>query len=90
MDTANVVDLQHRITLRNSTGALRTLWEIVKIHHTWTTKLTKRLLPRTLAVVIPALLVAIEFAVAGLFTSVVSNKAYGTVIAQIQPENCGF
>ncbi|KXX78380.1 hypothetical protein MMYC01_206024 [Madurella mycetomatis] len=88
--TTNVIDLQHRVILRNSTGALRTIVEILKVHQAWSKKPRQCLLLKTCTVAVPALLVAAGFAVAGLFTSAVANKTYGPVAARIQPSSCGY
>jgi hypothetical protein len=87
---ASALDLQYRVSLRNSPGAIRTLWEAFQIHQAWSPTRPKKLVLRTLSVAIPALLVSACFTVAALFTSRVANKAYGPTIARAEAHKCGF
>lgn len=86
----SAINLQHQVSLRNSLGSIGTLWEAVKIHRAWSKKQPPQLLARTCSIVIPAFLVCVGFAAAAIFTSSVANKAYGTVVARVQQDNCGF
>jgi hypothetical protein len=84
------LDLQYRVSLRNSAGAARTLWDVFQIHQAWSPRRPKNLVWRTLSVAIPALMVSACFTVAALFTSRVANKAYGPTIARAETHECGF
>ncbi|EXM15019.1 hypothetical protein FoTM2_001973 [Fusarium oxysporum f. sp. vasinfectum] len=86
----SALDLQQQVSLLNSAGATQTLWEAFKIHNAWSKKCKKPIVKQTCSVAIPALLVSAGFAIAALFTSRVANKAYSTVVARVQPNNCGF
>ncbi|KAK2484291.1 hypothetical protein H9L39_06083 [Fusarium oxysporum f. sp. albedinis] len=86
----SALDLQQQVSLRNSAGATQTLWEAFKIHKAWSKNCKKPIVKQTCSVAIPALLVSAGFAIAALFTSRVANKAYSTVVARVQPNNCGF
>ncbi|KAH7211378.1 hypothetical protein DER44DRAFT_859564 [Fusarium oxysporum] len=86
----SALDLQQQVSLRNSAGATQTLWEAFKIHNAWSKKCKRPIVKQTCSVAIPALLVSAGFAIAALFTSRVANKAYSTVVARVQPNNCGF
>ncbi|RKK71041.1 hypothetical protein BFJ69_g11312 [Fusarium oxysporum] len=86
----SALDLQQQVSLRNSAGATQTLWEAFKIHNAWSKKCKKPIVKQTCSVAIPAMLVSVGFAIAALFTSRVANKAYSTVVARVQPNNCGF
>ncbi|EMT67871.1 hypothetical protein FOC4_g10000680 [Fusarium odoratissimum] len=86
----SALDLQQQVSLRNSAGATQTLWEAFKIHKAWSKKFKKPIVKQTCSVAIPALLVSAGFAIPALFTSRVANKAYSTVVARVQPNNCGF
>ncbi|KAK3298794.1 uncharacterized protein B0H64DRAFT_354468 [Chaetomium fimeti] len=86
----SALDLQYRVSLRNSAGAARTLWEAFQIHQAWSPRRPQKLIWRTLSVAIPALVVSACFTVAALFTSRVANKAYGPTIARAEAHECGF
>ncbi|ENH68037.1 hypothetical protein FOC1_g10001734 [Fusarium oxysporum f. sp. cubense race 1] len=86
----SALDLQQQVSLRNSAGATQTLWEAFKIHNAWSKKCKNPIVKQTCSVAIPASLVSAGFAIAALFTSRVANKAYSTVVARVQPNNCGF
>ncbi|GAB1315231.1 hypothetical protein MFIFM68171_05441 [Madurella fahalii] len=88
--TSSALDLQYQVSLRNSAGAARTIWEVFQIHQAWSTKRPRQLLRRTCSAAIPAFIVSTCFAAAALFTSRVANKAYGPAIARAQPNNCGI
>ncbi|KAH6854685.1 hypothetical protein B0I37DRAFT_336727 [Chaetomium sp. MPI-CAGE-AT-0009] len=87
---ASALDLQYRVSLRNSAGAVCTLWEAFQIHQAWSPTRPKKLVRRTLSVVIPAFVVSACFTVAALFTSRVANKDYGPTIARAEAHECGF
>jgi len=87
---ASTVYLQHQACLRNSVNAIRTIWEAFKIHRAWAEKQPDRLLLQTCLVAIPAFVVWAGFSTAALFTSSVTNKSYASVVARVQPQNCGF
>jgi len=87
---ASTVYVQHQACLRNSANATRAIWEALKIHQAWAGKRPDRLAFQTCLVVIPAFLVWACFSTAALFTSSVTNKAYASVVARVQPQNCGF
>ncbi|KAM3538620.1 hypothetical protein ARSEF1564_008467 [Beauveria bassiana] len=89
-EPASAIDLAHQVTLRNSGGSLNTLFEILKIHKAWSTHRPPQLLKKTCTIAIPALVMAIAFAVAPVLTSRVANKAYGTSVARLKENNCGF
>ncbi|KAI7760897.1 hypothetical protein LZL87_008109 [Fusarium oxysporum] len=89
-ENPSALDLQQQVSLRNSAGATQTLWEAFKIHKAWSKTCKKPIVKQTCSVAIPALLVSAGFAIAALFTSRVANKAYSTVVARAQPNNCGF
>ncbi|KAF5700350.1 hypothetical protein FMUND_14363 [Fusarium mundagurra] len=89
-ESPTVLDLQHQVSLRNSAGATQTLWEALKIHQAWAKSCKKPIVKQTCFVAIPALIVSAGFAIAALFTSRVANKAYSTVVARVQPKDCGF
>jgi len=84
------LDLQHRVSLRNTRSSSAMFWRILKIHWAWSGRRPPGLLGKTCSIAAPALLVWLLFAAASLFTSSVATKAYGTVIARIDPQNCGF
>lgn len=86
---ASALDLQYRVSLRNSSTAIRTLWEAFQIHQAWSPTRPKKLLLRTLSVAIPAFMVSACFTVVALFTSRVANKAYGPTIARAEARECG-
>ncbi|KAK4122214.1 hypothetical protein N657DRAFT_664830 [Parathielavia appendiculata] len=86
----SVLSLQHRVILRNSPGAIGTAWEAVKIYLAWYSTRPPRLFMRTIAIVVPALIISAGFAIAAVFVSHVASRANGFVIARAQPENCGF
>ncbi|KAJ6781152.1 hypothetical protein PWT90_07863 [Aphanocladium album] len=89
---AQIIDLTHQVNLRNSKGALSTLWEAVKIHRAWKAakKPPPQLLKKTSMLAIPAFVIWAGFALAAIFTSNVANKAYGTSIARLKERNCGL
>ena len=87
---ASTVYVQHQACLRNSANAVRAIWEALKIHHAWAAKRPDRLVFQTCLVVIPAFLVWACFSTAALFTSSITNKAYASVVARVEPQNCGF
>jgi len=89
-ETTGTLDLQYEVSLRNSTGAIRTLWEVIKIHQAWSKKRPKPPLLQTFTVAVPAILISVGFAAASLLTSTVANKTYGAAIARVQPNDCGF
>ncbi|CVL11177.1 hypothetical protein FPRO06_10011 [Fusarium proliferatum] len=89
-ENPSTLDLQHQVSLRNSAGATQTLWETFKIHKAWSKNCKKPIVKQTCSVAVPALIVSAGFAIAALFTSRVANKAYSTVVARVQPSNCGF
>ena len=82
--------LQHQTCLRNSATAIWAVWEAFKIHRAWSGKRPDQLLLQTYLVAIPAFVVWACFATAALFTSSVTNKAYASVVARVQPQNCGL
>ena len=86
----NALSLQHQVSLRNSPGSIGTAWEAVKIHQAWSKKRPPRLFTQTCTVAIPAFIIWVGFAAAAIFTSRVANKAYGSVLARVKQENCGF
>ena len=87
---ASTFHLQHQTCLRNSATAIRAILEAFKIHHAWSGKRPDQLLLQTCLVAIPAFVVWACFSTAALFTSSVTNKSYASVVARVQPENCGF
>lgn len=90
-ESAHAIDLMHQVSLRNSGGAISTVWETLKIHLAWSkSHKHPHLLRKTSFVAVPAILVWAGFAVAAIFTSSVANKAYGSTIARIKDQNCGF
>jgi len=88
--SATAFDLQIQVLLRNSAGAVRSVWDAFKIHQAWSAKRPNQLLFQTCMVAIPAVFIWAGFSVAALFTSSVTNKAYASVVARAQPQNCGF
>nr|RBQ94700.1 hypothetical protein FVER53263_07735 [Fusarium verticillioides] len=89
-ENPSALDLQHQVSLRNSAGATQTLWEALKIHRAWSKNSKRPIVKQTCSVAVPALIVSAGFAAAALFTSRVANKSYSTVVARVQPSNCGF
>lgn len=87
---AHGVHLMHQVLLRNSGGAVSTLWQSVKIHLAWSKQNPPHLLKRTSTVAAPAFLVWAGFALAAVFASNVANKSYGSTIARIAEDNCGL
>jgi hypothetical protein len=87
--SVNAVDLQYQVALRNSSGALSTVLDSLKIHQAWSRVKTPRLWGRTLAVSAPALLIWGGFALASILTSKVANRGYNSVLARSIENNCG-
>ena len=87
---ASTFYLQHQTCLRNSANAIRAIWEALKIHQAWSAKRPDQLLLQTCLVAIPAFVVWTCFSTAAIFTSSVTNKAYASVVARLQPRNCGY
>lgn len=86
----DALDLQHRTSLRNSSGAVSTLWEVIQVYLAWAPRRPRKLAWRSLSMALPALAVAAGFAVAAIFTSRVAiNKAYGSAIVRVVPLHCG-
>jgi len=88
-EPVGALSLQHRVTLRNSSSPIGTAWKAIKIYQAWYSTRSPRLLVRTLAVVVPALIIWASFAAAAVFVSRVASRANGVVVARVQPENCG-
>lgn len=86
----HAVDLMHQVSLRNSGSAINTLWESIKVHRAWSKTKPRHLARKTASVAFPALVVWAGFAVAAIFTSNVANKSYGSTIARLEEQNCGF
>jgi hypothetical protein len=89
-ESVSALDLQYRVILCNTPGSLGTAWEALKMHQAWSKKRTPRLLSRTGAIAVPALLVWILFSAAAILSSRVANKSYGSVVARVLEHNCGF
>jgi hypothetical protein len=85
-----VVNLQHQVNLRNSSGPLGALLDALMIHRAWARKSLPGFIRETFIIVIPAALVFVGFTTAAILSSHVANKAYGSTIARIQQHNCGF
>jgi hypothetical protein len=86
---AQIFDLQQQVALRNSSGALGTLWDTYRIHRAWAKVRLRKIWGRTLSVALPALVVSIGFAAASILTARVATKGYGTVLARSAENNCG-
>ena len=86
----DAVDLQQQVILRNSSSAIVTIWELVKVQMAWRGRAASRLRTRTLAIVVPALLTWLAFTAGSIFVAEVASKSYDRVHVLVNPENCGF
>jgi hypothetical protein len=83
------VDLQHRVLLRNSGGAMASIVQLLKIQLAWSKKRGTSVLGRTLGLVIPPVAILLVFSVASIMTSRVANNSYDGILARASPDSCG-
>jgi hypothetical protein len=86
----DAVDLQQQVILRNSSSAIVTIWELVKVQMAWRGRAASRLRTRTVTIVVPALLTWLFFTAGSIFVAEVASRSYDRVHVLVNPENCGF
>ncbi|OAA66536.1 hypothetical protein SPI_01112 [Niveomyces insectorum RCEF 264] len=90
-DRSLLLDLQHQVSLQNTSGAVGAVGDAVKTALAWRGRMRSRtLVGRALALAFPALVVWGGFSAAGVFVSRVANKSYHSTVARVRPDNCGF
>jgi hypothetical protein len=85
----DVLGLQHGVMLRNSGSASGTLWDLTKSWRAWRQG-TRKVWLRSLALIIPALVVWLGFLAAGILVSDVASKSYTGVQVLLEPSECGY
>ena len=74
--------------MRSSGSPLGTLWELTKVWLAWRRR-GKRIWLRTLALMLPAMLVWVGFLAAGIFVSDAASKSYTQIHVLAKPDVCG-
>lgn len=85
-----VLGLQYQASLQNTASATSALSDAGKTAVAWRGRGISWLFLRMLGFALPALVAWGGFIAAGVFVSSVANKAYGSTVARVQTDNCGF
>jgi hypothetical protein len=89
--TADILGLQHQVILRNLGSPLGSLWELTKSWLAWRKRtFPRRILRRSLVLMIPTSLIWLSFIIASIFVSEVASKSYTEIQVLLEPNQCGY
>jgi hypothetical protein len=86
---AGPLHLELQVLLRNSTSALDTFLQGIRMQLAWRRK-SRRTLRQIAPVIVLAFIIWIGFVIAGIFVAAVGSPSYKDVVVLLKPDNCGL
>lgn len=83
-----VLDLQHRVLLRNKGGVFDTVLALTKLYSSWKRRHPTRLLRKTLKLILPCILIFVASIASSIFISKVTSSRGAAV--RVVPSLCGL
>jgi len=86
---AGPLHLELQVLLRNSTSALDTFLQGIRMQLAWR-HTSRRALRQIAPVIVPAFIIWVGFVIAGIFVAAVGSPSYKDVVVLLKPDNCGL